>query len=325
MAEAHQLLLSLPLLDLFHEGGDVLYVADLPEHPKDRLVRTAVERAVERGDRARDARVRVRLGGTDAAHDARRAVLLVIGMQDEEDVERLLENRIHDVLRLGHLPEHREEVTGVGELVVGVDVGEADGVAVGESRDRRHLRHEPDGVMGPLALVVDQLGVRVEGGERGDGRLEHPHRMRVVTEPLRELLDVLVEIGVRRNVARESLQLVLRREFAVPEEPCHLEEARFLGQLFDRVAPVLEDPLVAVDVGDARDARGGVEVGGVVGHHPEVAGIYLDLPEVHRPYGVVLDGNDILFPGPVVPNSQGVLAHPLPLPLPWHAGLDWQF
>ena len=241
VAEAHQLLLALAFLDLLDEGGDVLHVADLAEHPEDRLVRAAVQRPVERRDRARDTGVRVGLGGADAAHDARRAVLLVVGVEDEEDVERLLEDRVHDVLRLGHLPEHREEVAGVGELVVGVDVGEADGVPVGERRDRRHLRHEPDRVVGPLALVVDQLGVGIEGGERGDGRLEHPHRVRVVTEPFRELLDVLVEVGVRRDVAREPLELVLRRELAVPEEPGHLEEARLLGELLDR---------------DSRDTRG---------------------------------------------------------------------
>ena len=60
----------------------------------------------------------------------------------------------------------------------------------------------------------------------------------------------------------------LGRQFAVHQEVGDLEIAGLLGQLLDRIAAVLEDAFVAVDVGDRRSARGGVEEGRVVDRDP---------------------------------------------------------
>ena len=48
------------------------------------------------------------------------------------------------------------------------------------------------------------------------------------------------------------VELRLRRQLAVDEQVGDLEVGRLLGELLDRVAAVLEDALVAVDVGDRR-------------------------------------------------------------------------
>ena len=69
----------------------------------------------------------------------------------------------------------------------------------------------------------------------------------------------------------------LRRQLAVDEQVGDLEVGRLLGELLDRVAAVLEDALVAVDVGDRRAARRGVRERRVVGHEAEVVLVDLDL------------------------------------------------
>ena len=132
MAKAHELLLA--VLHLRDEGGDVLHRTDLAQHPQHLLVGAAVQRAVERGDAGGDRRVRVDLGGADRAHRVRRAVLLVVGVKDKQDVEGVLKRRVRLVLELGGLPHHVEEVPGVREVVVRVSVGETHRVPVGECR-----------------------------------------------------------------------------------------------------------------------------------------------------------------------------------------------
>ena len=62
-----------------------------------------------------------------------------------------------------------------------------------------------------------------------------------------------------------------------------------LAQLLDRVAAVLQDPRVAVDVRDRAAAGGRVHVGGVVGHQPEVALAGLDLAQIDRADRAVAD------------------------------------
>ena len=255
---------------------------DPPQHPQHRLVGAAVQRPVERRDAGRDRRVGVDVGGADAAHRVGRAVLFVVGVEDEEDVERLRERLLGDVPVFGLLEHHREEVLGEVELVVRVDVGQAHVVPVGEGGQGRHLGDQPHRRHVALFRVVDLLRVRVEGRERADAGQQHPHRVGVVAEALEELLEVLVDEGVVGDVEDPAVELGRGRQLAEDQQVGDLEEGRALAELLDRVAAVFEDAGVAVDVGDRGAAGGGVGEGRVVGHHPEFVLVDLDLAQVHR-------------------------------------------
>ena len=87
VAEAHQALVA--VLDALDELADLVLAADALEHPEHGLVGAAVQRAVERGDAGADRRVRVDLARADRAHRVGRAVLLVVGVQDEQHLEGL--------------------------------------------------------------------------------------------------------------------------------------------------------------------------------------------------------------------------------------------
>jgi hypothetical protein len=89
VAEAHQALVA--LLHALDEAGMFSLDSMRLSMPQHRLVGAAVQRAVERGDAGGDRRVRVDLRGAHRPDRVRRAVLLVVGVEDEEDVERPLE------------------------------------------------------------------------------------------------------------------------------------------------------------------------------------------------------------------------------------------
>ena len=281
---------------------------DPPQHPQHGLVGAAVQRAVERRDACRHRRVGVDVGGADAAHGVGRAVLFVVGVEDEEDVERLREALLRHVLHFGLLEHHREEVLGEVEVVVRVDVGQAHVVAVGEGGQGRHLGDQPHRRHVALFGVVDLLGVGVEGRERADPGEQHPHRVGVVAEALEELLQVLVDEGVVGDVVDPAVELRPGRQLAEDQQVGDLEEGGALAELLDRVAAVFEDPRLAVDVGDRRAAGGGVGEGRVVGHHPEFVLGDFDLAQVHRPHGPVGDRQLVGLPGAVVGDGQGVRA-----------------
>ena len=102
-------------------------------------------------------------------------------------------------------------------------------------------------------------------------------------------------------------QLVQRGQLAVDQQVGDLEVAGVLAQLLDRVAAVLQDAGVAVDVGDRAAARGRVHEGRVVGHQPEVVVVDLDLAEVHGAHGAVGDRQLVGAPGAVVGDESAVL------------------
>ena len=176
--------------------------ADFLQHAQHRFVGAAVQRAVERRRRAGQRRVRIDVRAADAAHRAGRAVLLVVGVQDEQHVERALERRVRLVLHLGHLEQHVQEVAGEAEVVVGVDVGPADAVAIGVGGNGRRLGDQPVDLLAPRLGVEDLLAVRIERRHRADGADEHAHRVGVVGEALHELLDVLVHHRVHGDLVR---------------------------------------------------------------------------------------------------------------------------
>ena len=188
------------------KAGHVLDVADLVEHAQDGLVGAAVQRAVERRDAGRDGRERVDVRRADAANGARRAVLLVVGVQDQQDLERALQHRVR-LVAAADLERHVDEVADVVEVVAREDVRQPARVAEDERGDRRELRHQPHALQVAVLGVGDLLRVRVERRERADRAEQHPHRVRVVAEALEELRHVRVHVGVEADVVLPALEL----------------------------------------------------------------------------------------------------------------------
>ena len=305
MTEAHEL--RLPRLHLADELRNPRGRRDRAQHPEHCLVGAAVERAVERGRRGGQRRVRIHLGRADRAHGVGRAVLLVVGVQDEEDVERALDRRIGLVLQLGGLEEHVQEVPDVREIVVGVRVRLTEDVAVRERGDRWHLCDQPVDLQIAVAGVVVHFCVGVEGRECGDGRDEHAHRVRVVVKAVHELLDVLVDPRVVGDLPCPLVERLLGRELTADQEVRDLEERRPLGELLDRVAAVPEESLLTVDEGDRAPRGRRVDEGRVVREESEVVPCGLDRAQVHRPDRAVCDRHLVGLAGPVVADRQGVL------------------
>ena len=203
VAEAHQLEASCscpwPAPTYFFTSPPSLWMAS--EHLEHLLVRAAVQRAPERADAGADRREEVRLARADDAHRARRAVLLVIGVQDEQKVHHLHELGV-DLVLLGRDREHHvEEVRAVRQRVLRVDERLPDGLLVRERRDRPHLRDEARDRDVAHVDVVDVERVRVVARQRRDHRAQDGHRVGRRREALEEVLHVLV----KQRVARELL------------------------------------------------------------------------------------------------------------------------
>ena len=282
VTESHQPVVAFARLHALDELRHFVHRSDLVQHSQDGFVRPAVERSVERRRRPSERRVRIGVRASDRPHRRRRTVLLVIGVEDEQHVERAGEHRVRLILQLGHLEQHVQEVAAETEIVVRIDVRAADAVAVGPRSDARHLGDQAVGLAHPRRLVVDVFGLRVKARHRADRAEEDRHRVRVVLEALHQLLDVLVQHGVKRDLARPRLHLGRRRQLPEKDQIRRFEIIAFFRELFNGISAVEQDAVVAVDVGDGAAAVRGVHERRVVCHQPEVVGSRLDLTQVHR-------------------------------------------
>jgi hypothetical protein len=87
------------------------------------------------------------------------AVLLVIGVQDEQHVERPRQHAVWRALGLGAAPQHIQETLGVAEIVIRVDIGQTQAVPVSERGERRHFANKPEDLQVAHRWVVDVLGI----------------------------------------------------------------------------------------------------------------------------------------------------------------------
>jgi len=110
VAEAHQAGVVLLVLHAAQEARDVLLAADLVQHVDDGLVGAAVAGAPQRGDAGGDAGERVGARGAGEADRRGRGVLLVVGMEHQDAVVRLLDHRIDLVLLSRDREHHAQEV-----------------------------------------------------------------------------------------------------------------------------------------------------------------------------------------------------------------------
>src|SRR5205823_3537149 len=138
-------------------------------------VGAAVQRSGKSGGGGGGGEVGVGEGAPHGTHGVGAAVLLMVGVEDEEDVERAREHGIGDVLGLHHLPQHVHEIGGVAKVIVGINVGIAATVAIAVAGDGWNFADEAQHLVLANRGIVDLLGFWIHGGKRGDGAGEHAH------------------------------------------------------------------------------------------------------------------------------------------------------
>src|SRR4029077_20876657 len=107
--------------DALDELGNFLDRANLHEHAENFFVGAAVEGTVESGNGGGSGGIRIDVRAANTSNRIGGTVLLVVGMQDEKHVERMLQSRIRAVFRFGGAKEHIEEIAGVPEFVVRIN------------------------------------------------------------------------------------------------------------------------------------------------------------------------------------------------------------
>jgi len=158
--------------DFFLFGKHLPYVldgigaglVDGVEEPHGGFIGATVEGAFEGADGSGDGGVDVGEGGGDDAGGEGAGVQLVIGVEDERDIEGI-GGSVRGLLSV----EHPEEVSRVGERGIGLNDGLAFADAIEEGHDHGDLRSESEGfadvgVVGAVGFV----GV-VDAEQRGRG------------------------------------------------------------------------------------------------------------------------------------------------------------
>ena len=201
----------------------------------------------------------------------------MIRVQDEDLVHGTGENRVGLVGCGRHAEGHVQEIRRVAQVVAREHERLADGVFVGHGRDGRDLGDQPVRGDEPVFGGIDVGVVVVEGRQRTHDTTHDRHGVGVAPEPTEEVVDLVVDHGVMGDGVLELGFRCRGGQVTVEQQVADFHVVGLVGQLFDRVAPVEQNTLLAVDVGQGRiTGTGGAETG-VVG---EVPGLGVELAHV---------------------------------------------
>ncbi len=310
MAKAHEAERIVLVLGFRNVLVDLACVADFVEHLEHGFVGAAMRGPPQGRNTGRDRRVRVCAGAAGHAYRRCRTVLFVICVENEQQVERLGLDRV-DLVRLGrHGEHHLQEVFRVIEVVLRIHERLAGTQLVGGGRDSRQLGDDP--VREDIAVfrVMYVRRVVIVRGHGTDNGRQHRHWMSVVAKTLEEVQHALVKHGVRANRRIEFVEFARRRQLAVEQQVANLDEARMLGKLSDRVAPVHQDAFFAVDEGYVRFTAACCNKAGVVGKHTLVPVQATDIDHVGS--GSTLVDRQFQFATVRIDQSKGFLGHGYP-------------
>ena len=125
-----------------------------------------MQRAVQCGRGAGERRKRIGLRAADAAHGVGAAILLVIGVEDEQHAQCALEHGIWLVLQFRRLEHHVQEIAFIAQVVVRIGVLHPDPVTIRECCNCRHLGDQPVDLLPTLLVIKNVLRIGIEGPQR---------------------------------------------------------------------------------------------------------------------------------------------------------------
>ena len=105
-----------------------------------------------------------------------------------------------------------------------------------------------------------------------------------------------------RNVVGPCCPLLFVRQVAKKNQVCDFQEVASLRELFDWIAAVFENSLVAVDESDRAFCGRGVHQRRVVSHQPKIVSVGLNLAQIHRAHGPILNWQRVGLLRPIVGN-----------------------
>jgi hypothetical protein len=224
-----------------------------------------MERTPQCADARGGASEEIRLARGNHADRRGRTILLMIGMQHEDEVQRLHDLGLQIVITVRQREHHVQEVRCVVVFRLGINDRQSARLPISERRDRAHLGNQPRDLYLETVRVVgrEQVGTETAGGV--DHRGQNCHRVSRGGEALEMILHAFVQQLVFGEPLGKLPELVAVRQAAPDQQERDLDERRLLREFFDWDSAIPQDALFAVDEGDGAFAGTGIAVAVVEG------------------------------------------------------------
>jgi len=228
--------------DIFFRSA--AFFADGFQHFQDFLVSASMEGAGEGGDAGADGGIDAGVAGADHTHGGRRAILLMVCVDDEEEVEGVLQGFGEHIGLSGRSKHHPQEVCHIAIVAFGIDDGLADGFFIGDGDEGFGFGDEANNVQ------VNVVFVWIESGQSSHHGRQDVHRVGGGREVLEEIQHAFVHEAMLRELFSPVFPLLGGRQLVINEQIANLGESGLGGQVLNVIPAVAEDAALSVNEGN---------------------------------------------------------------------------
>ncbi len=236
-------------------------------------------RTPKRGDTSSNTCKRVGTRRTCQTNGRGRRILFVVGMQDQDAIHCLGQNRIDFIVFTRVAKHHLQEVFCITELVVRIAERLTDGIFIRHRRNGRHFRNQAIGRNHPLLRIVDVGAVMIERGQCANNATHDRHRMRITAETVIEIAHLFVDHGVHGNIILELGFVGGIRQLTIKQQMADFEEVGIFCKFINCITAVTQNTNVAINIGQFRLARAGRSEARIIG---EISGFSIQLADVNH-------------------------------------------
>ena len=172
----------------------------------------------------------------------------MIGMEDENLIHRLFNERINNIFFGGHTKGHPQKVSGIAEVILGINEGLTKRIFIRCRSNCGHFRDQAMRSNHPLMGISDISRIVIESRKRANNAAHDRHWMRIAAETPIKLHKLFMQHRVARDGVREFIKRRFVGQFAVQQQVGDLHKARLLGQLTNWVTTVEQNAFVAVNI-----------------------------------------------------------------------------
>ncbi len=162
----------------------------------------------------------------------------MIGMQHQDLVHCLLDDRIQNIFLRRDSKQHLQEITGIREIVTRICGGLLNRILVAHGGDGGHFRQQPGGGQRAVFRIFHIQHIMIKRRQRPHQGAHQRHRVRVATKAAAHARNLLMHQSMAGDGLAKGLITGLIRRVAVQHDVGHFEKITLAGQLIDRIAPV---------------------------------------------------------------------------------------
>ena len=221
------------------------------KHINHRHIRAAMQRTPQSANPRRNGSIQIRLRRTHNTNRRRRTILLVIRVERQNQIQRLINLIFRNILPIRLTEHHVQKVAAITQTRVREHIRQTLSSTVRIRRQSTNLTHQIRRRRinrKRRVLINHSLKLTVIAKQRVHHRRQNRHGVRLRRKTVKMMFHALVNIRVLRKQHSKIQTLLNRRQLPIHQQHGRLDKIMRRTQLFNRNTAITQNPILTINI-----------------------------------------------------------------------------